>query len=113
MPASPARSRTSSPPGSTRVPSGRRGRCRMLELAQELLAGEEAWVVGGAVRDEALGRPVVDLDVACRDPRAAALAYGRRSGGAPFPLSDRHGAGEVPPGNGGPAALPPPPAGTG
>ena len=28
----------------------------MRELARELLAGEEAWVVGGAVRDELLGR---------------------------------------------------------
>ena len=30
----------------------------MLEAAQEILAGEEAWIVGGAVRDELLGRPV-------------------------------------------------------
>jgi tRNA nucleotidyltransferase/poly(A) polymerase len=65
------------------------------ELAEELLAGEEAWVVGGAVRDELLGRAVVDLDVACREPRAAAVAYARRSGGSPFPLSERHGAWRV------------------
>src|SRR5204863_4730043 len=55
----------------------------------------EAWLVGGAVRDELLGRPVVDVDVACRDPQAAARAYARRSGGAPFPLSERHGAWRV------------------
>jgi tRNA nucleotidyltransferase/poly(A) polymerase len=67
----------------------------MLELARELLAGEEAWLVGGAVRDELLGRPVVDVDVACRDPQAAARAYARRAGGAPFPLSERHGAWRV------------------
>ena len=67
----------------------------MRELVEELLAGEEAWVVGGAVRDELLGRPLVDLDVACRDPEAAARAYARRSGGAPFPLSERHGAWRV------------------
>jgi tRNA nucleotidyltransferase/poly(A) polymerase len=67
----------------------------MRELARELLAGEDAWVVGGAVRDELLGRPVVDLDIALADPRAAAYAYARRSGGAPFPLSDRHGAWRV------------------
>ena len=67
----------------------------MRELAQEILAGEEAWVVGGAVRDELLGREVVDLDVACRDPQAAARAYAKRSGGAPFPLSERHGAWRV------------------
>src|SRR2546421_1467886 len=64
----------------------------MAELARELLAGEEAWVVGGAIRDELLGRPIVDLDVACRRPEEAARAYARRSGGAPFPLSEQHGA---------------------
>ncbi len=67
----------------------------MRELARELLTGEEAWVVGGAVRDELLGREVVDLDIACRDPERAARAYARRSGGAPFPLSERHGAWRV------------------
>lgn len=67
----------------------------MRELAQEVLQGEEAWVVGGAVRDELLGREVVDLDVACRRPEAAARDYAKRSGGAPFPLSERHGAWRV------------------
>ena len=67
----------------------------MRELAQEILAGEEAWIVGGAVRDELLGRALVDLDVACRDPQAAAREYAKRSGGAPFPLSERHGAWRV------------------
>jgi hypothetical protein len=67
----------------------------MRELAQDVLAGEEAWIVGGAVRDELLGREVIDLDVACREPQAAARAYAKRSGGAPFPLSERHGAWRV------------------
>jgi tRNA nucleotidyltransferase/poly(A) polymerase len=67
----------------------------MLELAREVLAGEEAWVVGGAVRDELLGRELVDLDVAVRDPRRAARAFAKRSGGAPFTLSERHGAWRV------------------
>jgi hypothetical protein len=67
----------------------------MRELARELLEGKDAWVVGGAVRDELLGRPVVDLDIACADPRAAAVAYAKRSRGAPFPLSERHGAWRV------------------
>src|SRR6187399_2559121 len=67
----------------------------MLELAQEVLAGEEAWVVGGAVRDELLGRELVDLDIAVRDPRTAARAFAKRSGGAPFTLSERHGAWRV------------------
>ena len=67
----------------------------MRELAQEVLSGKEAWVVGGAVRDEALGRDLVDLDVACREPREAAREYAKRSGGDPFPLSERHGAWRV------------------
>ena len=67
----------------------------MRDLAQEILAGKDAWIVGGAVRDELLGREVVDLDIACSDPEAAARAYARRSGGAPFPLSERHGAWRV------------------
>jgi hypothetical protein len=58
-------------------------------------AGEEAWIVGGAVRDLLLDRPVVDLDVACRDPRAAAHRFAKAHGGAPFPLSERHGAWRV------------------
>ena len=67
----------------------------VLEVAHEVLAGEEAWVVGGAVRDELLGRDLVDLDIATREPERAARAYAKRSGGAPFPLSDRHGAWRV------------------
>jgi tRNA nucleotidyltransferase/poly(A) polymerase len=67
----------------------------MLELAREVLAGEEAWVVGGAVRDELLGRELVDLDIAVRDPRRAARAFARQAGGAPFALSERHGAWRV------------------
>jgi tRNA nucleotidyltransferase/poly(A) polymerase len=67
----------------------------MLERAQEVLAGEEAWVVGGALRDELLGRPLVDLDIACRAPEEAARRFARQMGGAPFPLSDRHGAWRV------------------
>src|SRR2546423_13243063 len=67
----------------------------MLDAAREVLAGDEAWVVGGAVRDELLGRELVDLDIACREPERAARAYSKRSGGAPFPLSERHGAWRV------------------
>src|SRR2546430_16787291 len=69
----------------------------MLETAREVLEGQEAWVVGGAVRDELLGRELVDLDIAVRDPKKAARAYARNSGGAPFPLSERHGAWRVAP----------------
>lgn len=67
----------------------------VLDLAREILADEEAWIVGGAVRDELLGRPVLDVDIACVAPQRAARAYARRSGGAPFPLSERHGAWRV------------------
>jgi len=63
----------------------------MLEAARELLAGEEAYVVGGTVRDELLGRPLMDLDIACREPEPAARAYARAADGAPFPLSVTHG----------------------
>lgn len=56
---------------------------------------QEAYVVGGAVRDELLGRAVVDLDVACADPEGAARAYAEASGGAVFPLSERHRAWRV------------------
>src|SRR5438093_1853849 len=67
----------------------------MRSAAQEVLAGEEAWIVGGAVRDELLGRELVDLDIAVREPKRAARAYAKRSGGSPFPLSERHGAWRV------------------
>jgi tRNA nucleotidyltransferase/poly(A) polymerase len=67
----------------------------MLETARDVLAGEEAWVVGGAIRDELLGRELVDLDIAVSEARRAARAYAKRSGGAPFPLSERFGAWRV------------------
>ena len=56
---------------------------------------QDAYVVGGSVRDELLGRVLVDLDVACGDPRRAAHAYAAATGGARFALSDRHGAWRV------------------
>ena len=66
----------------------------MDERVREVVEGE-AWIVGGALRDELLGRPVVDLDVACARPREAAVTYASRFGGAAFPLSERHGAWRV------------------
>src|ERR671936_2051314 len=91
----PARSTTSSSAGSAAIPPARGGWSSIRELVEELFAVEDAWIVGGAVRDEALGRPVVDLDVALADPEQAARTYAGRSGGAPFPLSERHGAWRV------------------
>ncbi len=67
----------------------------MDDVAPVILAavgGEDAWIVGGALRDELLERPVVDVDVACRDAVEAARAFAHATGGAPFPLSERHGA---------------------
>jgi tRNA nucleotidyltransferase/poly(A) polymerase len=67
----------------------------VLDVLDELFADEEAWVVGGAVRDHALDRPVVDVDVAVREPRAAARKLAKRVGGAHFVLSEQHGAWRV------------------
>src|SRR5436190_11308544 len=76
----PGRSTTSWCRESPPTHGARGGRWSMLETAREVLEGEEAWVVGGAVRDELLGRELVDLDIALRDPKEAARAYARRSG---------------------------------
>ena len=59
------------------------------------VAGVEAYVVGGAVRDELLGRQIVDVDVATPEPEVAARIYAGLSKGALFPLSERHGAWRV------------------
>jgi tRNA nucleotidyltransferase/poly(A) polymerase len=67
----------------------------MDERLREILGDEDAWVVGGAVRDELLLRPVLDVDVACAEPRDAANRFARRFGGSAFPLSERHGAWRV------------------
>ena len=64
-----------------------------LEIAREALAGERAWLVGGAVRDRLLGRDTIDVDVALEgDPRAAARRVARAAGGAAFRLSSGFGA---------------------
>ena len=67
----------------------------MHDQIEAAVAGEEAYVVGGAVRDEHLGRPVVDVDVACREPERAARTLRQALGGAVFLLSERHGAWRV------------------
>jgi hypothetical protein len=65
------------------------------ELIRSAVGDEPAWVVGGALRDELLGRDVVDVDVACSHPELAGRLYSRLAGGAVFPLSERHGAWRV------------------
>ncbi|HEY4977285.1 MAG TPA: hypothetical protein VII05_08075 [Gaiellaceae bacterium] len=67
----------------------------LLDLIREVLAGGDVYLVGGAVRDELLGRELVDLDIVCSDPKKAARLFAKKSGGAPFPLSERHGAWRV------------------
>ena len=68
----------------------------MDERIRRAVGDEPAWVVGGALRDELLGREIVDVDVACPNPELAARLLRRASpGGAVFPLSERHGAWRV------------------
>ena len=67
-----------------------------LEATRAALAGHEAWLVGGAVRDRLLGRATDDVDVALdADPRDAARAVARATGGAAFRLSGAFGAWRV------------------
>ena len=67
----------------------------MDERIRKAVGDEQAWIVGGALRDELLGRGIVDIDVACPNPELAARLYARLAGGAVFPLSERHGAWRV------------------
>jgi tRNA nucleotidyltransferase/poly(A) polymerase len=63
-----------------------------LEVARAALAGEPAWLVGGAVRDRLLGRDTDDVDLALEgDPRGAARRIAKASGGASFQLSHEFG----------------------
>jgi putative nucleotidyltransferase with HDIG domain len=68
-----------------------------LQAARSVLAGESAWLVGGAVRDRALGRGSVDFDViVAGDPERAARAVAREAGKAAcFALSQEFGAWRV------------------
>jgi len=63
-----------------------------LEAARAALAGEPAWLVGGAVRDRLLGRATDDVDIALDgDPRGAARRIAKTTGGAAFQLSHEFG----------------------
>jgi poly(A) polymerase len=56
----------------------------------------DAWIVGGAVRDELLGRPVRDTDIAVvGDPEPVARAVARELRGPVFRLSEAFGAWRV------------------
>lgn len=67
-----------------------------LALARQALAGAEAWLVGGAVRDLAMHRPVADLDLTLAgDVRSAAARLAEAAGGPMFQLSEEFGAWRV------------------
>ncbi len=70
-----------------------------LNVARAALAGERAWLVGGAIRDRALGRGTLDVDVVVDgDPAVAARAVARAAGRAAcFVLSEDFGAWRVVP----------------
>jgi poly(A) polymerase len=56
--------------------------------SEAMSGGDDAWIVGGAVRDAAGGRPVTDLDLAVAgDEAAAARRIARVAGGPGFELS--------------------------
>ena len=68
-----------------------------LEAVRAGLAGRPAWLVGGAVRDRALGRSTADLDIVVDgDPAEAARSVARASGRAAcFAMSEEFGAWRV------------------
>ncbi|MBN8867568.1 MAG: HD domain-containing protein [Solirubrobacterales bacterium] len=60
-----------------------------VEQVRQVLAGTPAWLVGGAVRDVALGRELNDLDLAVvGDPKGPAKAIAAALGGVAFELSE-------------------------
>ncbi|HEY7831886.1 MAG TPA: HD domain-containing protein [Solirubrobacteraceae bacterium] len=70
-----------------------------LEVLRQTLSGQQAWLVGGSVRDRLLERSTADLDVVIDgDPAVAARALARAAGGggaASFALSEDFGAWRV------------------
>lgn len=68
----------------------------MIDVLRAALGDERAWLVGGAVRDELLGRATPDLDVVVEaDPGALATRVRRATGGTAFELSEAFGAWRV------------------
>lgn len=55
------------------------------------LAERDVWIVGGAVRDAALGRPIQDLDLAATDAKGLARALAASMGGAFVVLDEKEG----------------------
>jgi tRNA nucleotidyltransferase/poly(A) polymerase len=68
----------------------------VLTIARTALTGEEVHLVGGAVRDRLLRRPLTDLDlVVPGDAAPAAKTLARAAGGPAFALSDTWGSWRV------------------
>ncbi len=64
----------------------------LLEAFRELSEREDLYIVGGAVRDFLLGRPLYDLDIAVkRDPFTLATKLATKIKGTPVPLSEEFG----------------------
>jgi poly(A) polymerase len=76
---------------------------RLFESSPVRVVGEalgddvgSVWVVGGAVRDAILGRPITDVDlVTAGEPASVARAVASAAGGPAFPLSEEFGAWRV------------------
>jgi poly(A) polymerase len=74
-------------------PVSRIERSPAVRVARSALAGEQAWLVGGPVRDAFLDRPVEDVDiVVAGEPERAARAFATAADAHLFPLSERFGA---------------------
>ncbi|MGI9116407.1 MAG: HDIG domain-containing metalloprotein [Gaiellales bacterium] len=65
---------------------------RAIEPVRAAFPAGDVWLVGGAVRDVLLGRPLTDWDlVTTGDAEAIARAHATALGVPVFPLSERHG----------------------
>lgn len=68
----------------------------LVDLRPGFPPGQPVYLVGGAVRDLLLGRPVHDLDfVLPGDALAVSRGFANRLGGAFYPLDEERGAGRV------------------
>ena len=69
---------------------------RAIAPVRAAFPGDDVWLVGGAVRDVLLGRPLTDWDlVTTGDAEVTARAHATAIGAPVFPLSERHGAWRV------------------
>ena len=74
-------------------PVSRLEHSQAIGIARAALSGEQAWLVGGPVRDAFLDRPVEDVDiVVAGEPERAARAFATAADAHLFPLSERFGA---------------------